>query len=323
MYIIKTPFRLSFFGGGTDFETYFSQYGGSVISTTIDKYCYVTVRNLPPFFDYENQVTYSKVERFNDAQEVEHPLVREALKFKPVDRIQIAYDADLPACSGIGSSSSFAVGLLKGLNAMRGNFPNKREIANEAIFLERKLCKEYGGIQDQIAASFGGFNRIDFNKNGFSIRPIEISSENKRKLSNNLLLAFTGFTRYATDVSMDQEKSISKSLEYLNEMKKITDEAEELLRTGNIDDFGRLLNKTWEYKKKLSDKISNSEIDRLYDIALNSGAYGAKIIGAGGGGFMLIYAPKENHSKIKNALNDLTFFNVEFEDKGSVFIENL
>lgn len=323
MYIIKTPFRLSFFGGGTDFETYFSQYGGSVISTTIDKYCYVTVRNLPPFFDYENQVTYSKVERFNDAQEVEHPLVREALKFKPVDRIQIAYDADLPACSGIGSSSSFAVGLLKGLNAMRGNFPNKREIANEAIFLERKLCKEYGGIQDQIAASFGGFNRIDFNKNGFSIRPIEISSENKRRLSNNLLLAFTGFTRYATDVSMDQEKSISKSREYLNEMKKITDEAEELLRTGNIDDFGRLLNRTWEYKKKLSDKISNSEIDRLYDIALNSGAYGAKIIGAGGGGFMLIYAPKENHSKIKNALNDLTFFNVEFEDKGSVFIENL
>lgn len=320
MYIVRTPFRISFFGGGTDYETYFNEYGGSVISTTIDKYCYVTVRHLPAFYDYENQLTYSKIERFNDISELEHPLVREALRFVPVNRVQISYDADLPAGSGMGSSSSFAVGLLKGLHAMRSEFPDKTQLAKEAIFVERKMCKEAGGIQDQIAVSFGGFNRITFSKDGFSVKPINITDKSKSKLSENLMLLFTGFTRCAARVSIKQQANISSSIGYLNEMDKLTDEAELLLKSDRIDDFGRLLNYTWNLKKKLSDDISNESIDNIYDRAIQSGAFGGKLLGAGSGGFMLLYAPKENQSGIKKALNEFQFFSLNFDEVGTEFL---
>ena len=199
--ITRTPFRISFFGGGTDYAEYYSVYGGSVLSTTIDKYCYLTVRHLPPFFDYKNQITYSKIERFNNVDEINHPLVRAALSHIPVDRIQIAYDADLPACSGIGSSSAFAAGLVQSLHAMNNEFPDKKTIAEEAIYLEREVLQEAGGVQDQIAAAFGGFNRIDFNSDGFSVKPVKLKLETKTELESNLFLLFTGFTRYSGKIS--------------------------------------------------------------------------------------------------------------------------
>lgn len=322
MYIVKTPFRISFFGGGTDFETYFREFGGSVLSTTINKYCYVTVRKLPPIFDYRSQLTYSKIERFNEISEIQHPLVREALNLVNVDRIQITYDADLPANSGIGSSSSFAVGLLKGLHAMRNEFPDKMDIAKEAIYVERKLCKEAGGVQDQLAASFGGFNRFFFSDSGYRVEPVIISDKSKKALSENLMLIFTGFTRYSSDVSEMQQKNIFSRLNYLHEMERLTEEACTLLQNNRIDDFGRLLDYTWTCKKQLSDKISNEETDLIYRKALDCGALGGKIIGAGGGGFMLIYAPKEKHTAIKKELHDFQFFDFDFEDKGSIFINN-
>lgn len=322
MYIVRTPFRISFFGGGTDFETYFNKYGGSVISTTIDKYCYVTVRHFPQFSDYENQLVYSKIENFNEISELNHPLVRKALKFVPVKRVQINYTADLPTGSGIGSSSSFAVGLLKGLHAMRDEFPSKEELAKEAIFVERKMCAEAGGIQDQIAASFGGFNRITFSKDGFSVSPINISDKLKSELSDNLMLLFTGLTRYAAGISKKQQSNISSSIGYLNKMNELTDEAHLLLTSGKIDDFGRLLNYTWNLKKKLSDNISNESIDSIYDRAIEAGAFGGKLLGAGSGGFMLFYAPKGKQAEIKKALSEFKFISFKFDEGGTKFLSD-
>ena len=321
MFIIRTPFRVSFFGGGTDFESYYKEHDGSVISAAINKYCYVTVRRLPPLFPYKNQLTYSQIERFNEPDQVRHPLVRQALGFLPVDRVQISYDADLPACSGIGSSSAFAVGLLKGLHAMRNEFPDKMTLAKEAIFVERELCAEAGGVQDQLAASFGGLNRFTFSGAGISVEPIRLSNEAKEYLFGNLLLLFTGFTRCAADVSAQQQKSIPHSLHYLDEMKQLTERAGELLRQNDIDGFGRLLNEEWNCKRKLSDSISNETVDEIMDRAIQAGAYGGKLIGAGGGGFMLLYAPKEVHRRIMDQFSGHLFVPFDLDESGSVFMD--
>lgn len=320
MIMIKTPFRVSFFGGGTDYYEYFSEYGGSVLSTTIDKYCYVTIRNLPALFDYKNQFTYSKIERFNDPSELQHPLVREALKHIPLDRIQIAYDADLPACSGIGSSSSFAVGLLQGLHALQGEYPDRMALAKEAIYLERELCKEAGGVQDQLAAAFGGFNRIDFSAEEYKVNPVHISEERLDMLQENLMLLFTGFTRYSDVIATEQQKTISASVGQLHEMKNLVTVAENVLSDGDIDDFGRLLDHTWQLKRTLSDRISNSEIDALYNKAKMNGAIGGKIIGAGGGGFMLLYVPQENQKALIQQFKDFKIIPFKFEKDGTRII---
>ena len=300
MFTTRTPFRMSFLGGGTDFPAYFNEHGGCVLSATFNKYSYVTVRELPALFDYKNQFTYSKIERFNSPDELEHPLVREALKYIGTDRVQIAYDADLPARSGIGSSSSFAVGLLNELHLLKGEKLSKMELAKEAIYLERVLCNEAGGVQDQLAVAFGGLNKITFDTDGYKILPVDISHKNRKQFNNNLLLVFTGFSHFSGEVAVAQQNNIPHKISELNEMKSLVAEGEKILVSGNsLDDFGRLLDYTWKLKRTLSDRISTNEIDELYDSAKKAGALGGKILGAGSGGFMLLYVPEEKRENIK------------------------
>ncbi len=320
MLIIRTPFRMSFLGGGTDYKEYYEEYGGSVISAAFDKYCYLTIRKLPPFFEYKSQLTYSKIERFNGADEVEHPLVREALRYMGTENIQISYDADLPARSGIGSSSSFAVALLQGLYALRGEYPDKMTLAKEAIMLERELCAEAGGVQDQIAVAYGGFNRIDFSKDGFNVTPLELSGERTEKLRSSLLLLFTGFTHFSGVVARQQQDNISERLSQLHTMKAFVDDGEKILRSGDLDDFGRLLDDTWKYKKTLSDKITTDGIDSIYNKALSAGALGGKLLGAGGGGFMLLYVRPENRESVLSVLDGFKTIPFSFDYDGTKII---
>lgn len=322
MLITRTPFRISFFGGGTDFYEYFSKYGGCVLSTTIDKYCYVSMRHLPSFFDYENQFTYSKIERFDAIEDVEHPLVRAVLKHIPTEKIQIAYDADLPACSGIGSSSAFAVALLQSLYANKGEFPDKMTLAKEAILLERDYLGEAGGVQDQLAAAFGGFNIMYFDADGYRVEPINISSEVKEKLNRNLLLAFTGFSRFSGEIATEQKKNIPLTIKQLDEMKGLVFTAKDLLEKGKVDDFGRLLDRTWNLKQTLSESITNPSINSFYNKAIENGALGGKLLGAGGGGFMILYVPEENHEMFKKNLPDLKYMPFKFENSGTQIIYN-
>ncbi|NLC78563.1 MAG: kinase, partial [Ruminococcaceae bacterium] len=252
MLIVQTPFRMSFLGGGTDIPEYYEEYGGKVLSTTFDKYCYHTVRYFPQFFPYKNQLTYSKIERFEKPDEVEHPAVREILKYLDMDKIQITYDADLPARSGLGTSSSFTVGLLNSLHSLRGEFIDKMTLAKEAIYVERTLCKEEGGGQDQLAASFGGLNKMTFTGSGFEVSPVVIKSERKRKLNENLMLFFTGFVRFSGDVMCEQVKKAKKNASELAEMVKMVDEGERILTgSGDLGDFGRLIDYGWRLKRSL------------------------------------------------------------------------
>ncbi len=323
MLIIRTPFRVSFFGGGTDYKEYYSRFGGSVISATIDKYCYVSVRHLPPFFEYQNQFTYSRIERFNSVDEVEHPLVRETLRYIPVEQIQIAYDADLSACSGIGSSSAFAVGLVHALHAMRNENPDKMTIAKEAIHIERDLCREAGGVQDQLASAFGGFNRLEFSDAGFSVKPLTFAPERLRQFQSSLVLMFTGFTHFSGQVAREQQKNIPATLSQLHRMKQMVYEAEQLLRDGEIDDVGRLLDEGWRLKRSLSSAITNSKIDEMYECAKAHGALGGKLLGAGGGGFMLLYVPIQRQASLQRAFPECKFVPFSFERSGTkILYEN-
>lgn len=317
MLIVQTPMRMSFFGGGTDMKEYYEKYGGSVISTTFDKYCYHNIRRYPPFFEHKSQFRYSKIEKFNNSSEVEHPALRETLKYLDIENIQITYDADLPARSGLGTSSSFEVGLLNGLHSLKGEFIDKMTLAKEAIYVERELCKEEGGVQDQLAVSIGGFNKYTFTADGFDYRPIIISKERKQELCDNLLLFFTGFTRFSSEIAKEQISNTENKLSELHQIRQIVDEAEKILtEEKNLDEFGRLLDYTWRLKKTLAKSISNSNIDHLYDNILKFGGIGGKLLGAGGGGFLLIYAHKENHKEIieKSGLLNIPF---EFESGGT------
>lgn len=321
MFTTRTPFRMSFLGGGTDFPAYFNEYGGCVLSATFNKYSYVTVRNLPALFDYKNQFTYSKIERFNSPDELKHPLVREALKYIDIDRIQIAYDADLPARSGIGSSSSFAVGLLNELHLLKGEKLSKMELAKEAIYLERVLCKEAGGVQDQLAVAFGGLNRIDFTAEGYKINPINISDDRKAEFNNNLLLVFTGFSHFSGEVAVTQQNNIPQRIAELNEMKSLVYEGEKILSSDtSLDEFGRLLDYTWQLKRTLSDRISTSEIDSIYKAARDAGALGGKILGAGSGGFMLLYVNEEKRQQVADLFEPSRIIPFEFENDGTKLI---
>lgn len=311
---------MSFFGGGTDAEEYFKENGGAVISTTIDKYCYVNVRKLPPFFDYSIELSYSKIERVNKIKEIEHPAIRNAMKMAKIDGIRLTYEADLPARSGLGTSSSFAVGMLNAFYALQGKYIDKKGLADKAIHLERVLCNEHGGWQDQIAASFGGFNRIDFSKDGYKIHPIIISPERKQELSDNLLMFFTGFTRISSEIQKENKKTKSEDkTKNLQKMHKMVDKAEEILTNeeADLDDFGRLLNETWKLKKQTGKAVSTSKIDELYEIAMNAGALGGKLLGAGGGGFLVFYVQKDKQEKVKEALKDLLYIPFNFENEGT------
>ena len=316
MLITKAPFRVSFFGGGTDFYDYYSVYGGQVLSTTIDKYCYVMLSNLPPYFDYQNQATYSVIERFNSPREARHPLIRAALEYIPTERILLNYIGDLPARSGIGSSSSFAVALLCGLHKMHGQDADRMTLAREAIHLEREMCRESGGVQDQLAAAFGGLNLIKMSADGFDVCPAGVSASCKKQLQDNLILAFTGSTRLSGLVAEEQQKNIKDKTAILHEMKAMADEALQLLVNGHTDDFGRLLHEEWQLKRTLSSQITNEKIDALYGQMLRAGAYGGKLLGAGSGGYLLLYIPLEQRKQFCGQFPSIRFVPFAFEDSG-------
>lgn len=319
MVITQTPFRMSFFGGGTDYESFYNEHGGSVISTTFDKYCFVTVSHLPRFFEYTNQITYSRIERVNDISEIEHPSAREAMRYLDIREIRMTYEADLPARSGLGTSSSFAVGMLNAFYALKGKHVDKTRLAKDAIYVERKLCRESGGVQDQIAVSFGGLNRIDFTAEGFSVNPIIVPRERKHELNDNLMLFFTGFSRFSSDIAQSQEKATKDKTKELLEMLQLVDEAEQVLisKTTDLQEFGKLLDYTWKLKRGLTEKISSDSIDVLYKKAVEAGATGGKLLGAGGGGFLLFYVEKERQPNVREALKDLLYVPFEFEEGGT------
>lgn len=321
MIITKTPFRMSFFGGGTDMPEFFNEYGGSVISTTFDKYCYVNVRHLPPFFDYYTELMYSKTERVKSVDEIVHPAIRNAMKMLDMYDLRLTYEADLPARSGLGTSSSFAVGMLNAFYALKGKYADKRKLSDEAIYLERVLCQEVGGWQDQIAASFGGLNRIDFKDNQYDVKPIIISPERKEKLNSNLLMFFTGFTRFSSDMQKASNKMEDKTLQ-LKEMLTLVDEAEKVLTNKNksLDEFGYLLDHTWKLKRQTGAKVSTNSIDFCYDKAIEAGALGGKLLGAGGGGFLVFYVPEEKRESVKHAMRELLFVPFNFEEGGTKVI---
>ena len=301
-------------------ESYFSKYGGSVISTTFDKYCYVNVRHLPPFFDYRNEIIYSKTERVSMVSEIVHPAVRNAMQYLDMHEIRLTYEADLPARSGLGTSSSFAVGMLNAFYALKGKYADKKKLADEAIYLERVLCNESGGWQDQIAVAYGGFNRIDFNCNGYTVRPVIISPQRKKQLNDSLMMFFTGFTRYSFQIHGDKSNDNKENqIKILQKMQSLVSEAESILQDNksNLDDFGRLLDYTWTLKKKSSGNVSNDSIDLMYESAKRAGALGGKLLGAGGGGFLVFYVNPENRINVKNALSNLLYIPFNFEDTGS------
>lgn len=321
MIITKTPFRMSFFGGGTDIPEYFNKNGGAVISVTFNKYVYVTVRHLPRFFDYTTELTYSKLERVTAIDNLQHPMVKNAMKYLHMHELRISYDADLPARSGLGTSSSFAVGLLNAFYCLKSKMVSKKQLADDAIYVERVMCNEAGGWQDQIAVSFGGFNRIDFDKNGYSISPIKIKKERKDELEQNLLLFFTGFTRLSADIQKTTTREMKDKSDILSRMQKLVDKAQIILEDDSIsiDEFGMLLDETWKLKREVSSSISSSNIDSIYKKGIDAGALGGKLLGAGGGGFILFYVPRDKQKDVRKALG-LMEVPFEFENEGTKVI---
>ena len=320
MIITKTPFRMSFFGGGTDMESFFCEYGGAVLSTTFDKYCYVNVRHLPRFFDYSTELSYAKIERVTDVNDINHPAVRNAMKMLDMHEIRLTYEADLPARSGLGTSSSFAVGMLNAFYALKGKYADKKRLADEAIYLERVLCNEAGGWQDQIAASFGGFNRINFNKNGtYEVIPVIIHPDRKKQLNDNLLMFFTGFTRFSSDLQKANQAGYDEKVKQLQQMYALVDDAKRVLedKHADLDDFGRLLDKTWRLKRQTGGAITTNSIDALYEKGITAGALGGKLLGAGGGGFLVFYVQPEKQAAVKDAMKDLLYVPFQFEDGGT------
>lgn len=318
MVITQTPLRMSFFGGGTDFPKFYREHGGAVISSTIDKYCYVTVRHLPAFFDYRTQLTYGKIERVDSVEEIEHPSIREAMKYMDIKDIRLVYEADLPARTGLASSSAFAVGMLNAFYSLKGRSADKRRLADEAIYLERTLCNESGGVQDQIACAFGGFNRIDLSADGYTVSPLMMSNARKAELNDNLMLFFTGFSRYASEIAAKQDMAVKDKTAELLEMKKLVDEAQEILEgSSSLDSFGRLLDHTWQLKRGLAEGISNELIDDMYTAAKKSGALGGKLLGAGGGGFLLLYVEPDRQKAVRKALSELLYVPFRFENGGT------
>lgn len=317
MIIAQVPFRVSFFGGGTDFPAFYNEHGGKVISTSIDKYCYVSVRHLPPFFEYNNSLAYSVKECTKTVDEVKHPAIREAMKFLDIHDLSLSYDADLPARSGLGTSSSFAVALLMSFYALKGKYVDKRRLAKEAIYLERVLCGESGGEQDQIAAAYGGLNKIEFRNGDFEVSPIIISNKRKQRLNDCFMMFFTGFSRYSFSIQTEHEKAIPANEKKLAEILSLAEQAEAILSDGDLDDFGRLLDHAWRLKRGLTSAVSTEAIDQFYEAAKSAGALGGKLLGAGGGGFLLLYVRLEDQPAVRKALSQLKEIPFGFESGGA------
>ena len=319
MVITQTPFRMSFFGGGTDFPGFYNEHGGAVISTTFDKYCYVNVRHLPPFFEYSTELSYSKIERVKNIDEINHPSIRECMRYLDMRDIRLTYEADLPAKSGLGTSSSFAVGMLNAFYSLKGKYKSKRELADDAIYLERELCNEAGGVQDQIAVAFGGFNRIDFSADGYQVTPVVMSNERKEILNDNLMMFFTGFSRFSSDIQTSTQAVLKDKTAQLLEMYSLVDTAQGILTDKNSDlnDFGRLLDNTWKLKRGITTRISTNSLDEIYEKAMSAGALGGKLLGAGGGGFFVFYVEPEKRKSVMQALDKLLYIPFRFEDSGT------
>lgn len=319
MIITKTPFRMSFFGGGTDMPSFFNEHGGAVISSTFDKYCYVNVRHMPPFHPYISELVHNRFERVNDLDEIEHPLIRECMKLHEIHEIRLTYEGDLPARTGLGTSSTFAVGMLNAFCALKGRMMSHRQLAEEAIKVERDILHEKGGWQDQIAAAYGGLNRIDFKDGDFSVHPVIISPERKSELNENLLLFYTGIQRFSSEIQANTFANTSDKTQQLLDMLQLVDEAEKILCNKNtsLNEFGKLLDTTWRLKRGTGSKVSNGSIDELYDVAIKSGALGGKLLGAGGGGFLLFYCEKEKQPTLIKALEKLMIVPFNFESGGA------
>lgn len=319
MIITKTPFRMSFFGGGTDMPSFFNEHGGAVISSTFDKYCYVNVRHMPPFHPYISELVHNRFERVNDLDDIEHPLIRECMKLHDIHEIRLTYEGDLPARTGLGTSSTFAVGMLNAFCALKGRMMSHRQLAEEAIKVERDILHEKGGWQDQIAAAYGGLNRIDFKDGDFSVHPVIISPERKSELNENLLLFYTGIQRFSSEIQANTFANASDKTQQLLDMLQLVDEAEKILCNKNtsLNEFGKLLDTTWRLKRGTGSKVSNGSIDELYDVAIKSGALGGKLLGAGGGGFFLFYCEKEKQPTLIKALEKLMIVPFNFESGGA------
>lgn len=314
MIISRTPYRISFFGGGTDYPDWYRHHGGSVLGTAIDRYCYISLRALPPFHDHRHRIVYSRIEYVDEIDEIEHPSVRAVLsEMRVTQGLGISHDGDLPARSGLGSSSSFTVGLLNALYAYGGMMASKQDLAEEAIRIEQKVIGEAVGSQDQIWASFGGFNRIDFHCNGsFSVDPIILCEERREELEGSLMLFFTGFSRFATSIAKKQIENLHKREQHLKTMHGMVDEAICVLQNNNHDihEFGRLMHQSWQLKRGLAEGVSTPEIDEIYEAGLEAGATGGKLLGAGAGGFMLFFVRPEYQKRVRERLKDL--INVTF-----------
>lgn len=332
MIISRTPHRISFFGGGTDYPDWYLEYGGKVLGATIDKYCYISLRELPPFFEHKYRIIYSKIETVVNVDEIVHPSVRETLKyFQNTLRyfdgnigFEVHHDGDIPARSGMGSSSSFTVGLVNSLYALAGKVASKENLFKEAIHIEQDLIKENVGSQDQVWAAVGGLNYIEFLQNGkIIVKPIIMKENLLNTFSNKFMLFFTGLSRYASEVAGDKIKNLHKRKEELFRMTELVDEAYKILtseKENDIAEFGKLLNETWLLKRKLSNKVTNGEIDSIYETAVKNGAVGGKLLGAGAGGFILFYVEPENQNRVKEALKNLLQVPFNFDFTGSEII---
>lgn len=323
MIISKTPYRISFFGGGTDYPAWYRENKGQVLATAIDKYCYITCRYLPPFFDHKYRIVYSKIEDVRRVPEIKHPSVRACLQFMKVrEGVEIHHDGDLPARSGLGSSSSFTVGLLNALHALHGRVASPARLAADAIHVEQAMLKENVGAQDQVMAAHGGCNIVTFGaRNHLHVRPLTVLPGRLELLQSHLMLFFTGISRTASEIAAAQIRKTPEKARELGQMCSMVDSAVEIMhRNGDIRDFGRLLHESWLLKRSLTDKISTPEIDGAYAAARKAGALGGKVLGAGGGGFMLFFAPPEKQPAVRRSLRRLLHVPFKFEHSGSTII---
>jgi D-glycero-alpha-D-manno-heptose-7-phosphate kinase len=321
MIITRTPLRISFFGGGTDYPVWYREHGGAVLSTTIDKCCYITCRYLPPFFEYHSRLSYSKIENVVRNDDIGHPSARACLRHLGIeDGVEIHHVADLPARTGLGTSSAFTVGLLLGLYALKNQMRDKHTLAKEAIYVEQELVREAVGAQDQVSAAYGGLNRIDFRVDeSIDVTRIPLSEARLQALQEHLALYFTGFSRTASEIAEEQLRVTPQKRNELAMMRQLVDEAEQIITnpSRSLDDFGRLLHDSWKIKRTLTQKISSSSIDEIYAAGLDAGALGGKLLGAGGGGFMLFYVPPEQKRALRERLRHLLCVPFSFSTRGS------
>lgn len=322
MIISRTPFRMSFFGGGTDYPGWYEQHDGGVLATTINKYCYITCRHLPPFFDHRTRIIYSKMEHVSHIDEIDHPSVREVLRYLNIhEGVEIHHDGDLPARTGLGSSSSFTVGLLNSLYALKGQMKSKEVLAKEAIYIEQRKCHENVGCQDQTLAAYGGFNFIRFGGNEhLQVQRMTLSKEKVDRFQDQFMLFFTGFSRLASSIASHQVQNIPNKQKELSEMYTMALHAKELLNGDDFDAFGRLLHDSWQLKRSLSDKVTTPVIEEIYAAAMAAGALGGKVLGAGGGGFVLLFVPSENQRRVREKLSKFLQVPFRFENLGTQII---